>query len=57
MVKKTKTEKTTKTKAVKMANRKGMRGGSVGGESRACSVCGKKGHNKRSHGPNGKRRK
>lgn len=47
MVKKIK--KATKTKAVKTASRKGHRGGSVGGGHRKCGVCGKLGHNRRSH--------
>ena len=57
MVKKTKkkTKKTpSKTKTVKTASRKGQRGGSVGGESRRCGVCGKLGHNRRSHDSEGK---
>lgn len=51
---KKKAKKTVKTKAVKTASRKGMRGGSVRGQSRKCGQCGKSGHNKRSHGPGGK---
>jgi len=52
---KKKAKKTVKTKAVKTASRKGKRGGSVSGGTRKCGVCGKKGHNKRSHGPGGLR--
>lgn len=60
MVKKSK----KKTKSVKSAaTRKGMRGGSIGGTSRKCSVCvargvkGAKavGHNARSHEPGSRR--
>ena len=52
--KKTKTNTKQKTKSVKTANRAGLRGGSVGGEPRECSVCHKLGHNRRSHEPGGK---
>jgi hypothetical protein len=47
MVKKT---KAAKTKSSKKANRKGTRGGSVGGKPRKCGICGKLGHNRRTHG-------
>jgi len=47
-------KKATKTKSTKTATRKGMRGGSVPGGSRKCGVCGKRGHNMRSHEPGGK---
>jgi hypothetical protein len=43
-----------KTKTPSLATRKGKRGGSVPGAPRACSVCGKSGHNARSHEPGGK---
>jgi hypothetical protein len=48
MVKK---KKTTKTRVTKTASRKGTRGGSVAGGHRKCGVCGKRGHNARSHSP------
>lgn len=55
MKKKMKTKKkptAAKTKAVKVASRKGKRGGSVAGLGpRKCGVCGKRGHNRRSHEP------
>jgi|HubBroStandDraft_2_1064218.scaffolds.fasta_scaffold00990_30 hypothetical protein len=42
--------KKAKTKAVKTAAHTGKRGGSVaGGGPRKCGVCGKRGHNRRSH--------
>jgi hypothetical protein len=43
-----------KKKSVKPAARAGKRGGSAGGEPRKCGVCGRLGHNKRSHGPGGR---
>ena len=51
MVKKSKKKKTKTTKkTVKSATRKGKRGGSVAGSGpRRCGVCGKRGHNARSH--------
>ena len=42
-------KKATKKKMTKVASRKGQRGGSVGGGHRKCSVCGKLGHNRRTH--------
>ncbi len=55
MALKKKTKKKTQTKSVKAASRKGRRGGSVAGLGpRKCGVCGKRGHNKRSHEPGGR---
>lgn len=54
MKKKIKKSKTTK-KSTKTATRKGKRGGSVSGSGpRKCGVCGKRGHNARSHDPGSK---
>lgn len=49
MVKKSK----KKTKSTRTKRRDGKHGGSVGGGHRKCGVCGKLGHNRRSHEPGG----
>lgn len=50
MAKKSKKKSKTTIKSVKPpATRKGTRGGSVPGGRRKCGVCGKIGHNRRSH--------
>ena len=55
MVKKIKKKSKTTKKTVKSATRKGKRGGSVAGSGpRKCGVCGKRGHNARSHEPGSK---